>query len=190
MNATGTQPRFTPAAPTSSRSALVVALRKAHARLLQPPAAVADHPERLARWSPNLRVNVDFDSVDTVDTPPSTSLEDHHHTPHVGRSTAPPIVAKEKKTRRSKTKDVYIPREKKPIPGQEVVIEEVEPVIEVEEEEEVELVVEELKGDDAHPYLTIGLIGEFPISSFLSLTCAGRAHHMIVGKMNRSTECR
>ena len=59
----GTQPRFIPAAPTSSRQSLLAALRKAHQQLLTPPPVVADFPERLAKWHPKVRRQVDWDSV-------------------------------------------------------------------------------------------------------------------------------
>lgn len=131
---------------------------------MQPPAVVADFPERLAKWKPGLRINVDFDSVEHVAEGDLVDLEEaeraHIFATASGSTEPAPVVVvakKEKKTRRSKTKDVYIPRTKKPLPGEEE---------EEGEDEEVEAIVEEeetvavqLEGDDAHPYLTIGLIG-------------------------------
>lgn len=142
----GTQARYVPAAPTPARNSLISALKKAHQSLLQPPPAVADFPDRLARWSPNLRVNVDWDSIENPDA----------ETEATGSSTVPPV--KEKKVRRNKAKDAYVPRRKRPNPGDidEPIVEEV-----VEEEaEEVKPVVEVLKGDAGHPFLSIGLIGQ------------------------------
>lgn len=148
----------------------MAALRKSHHKLLQPPSVVADYPERLAKWKPNLRINVDFDSVESVESivpALTTNLPDlnHHHQDAPSSSATsdanlPAPVKKEKKGRRNKLKDVYIPRQSKPIPGQqpiEVVEAEIEEEPVAEEEEDVE---EELVGDDAHPYLTIGLIGQ------------------------------
>lgn len=63
------------------------------------------------------------------------------------------IAMKEKKVRRNKNKDVYVERKKKPKAGEEAVEEEVIP------EPEPEIAKEDLVGDDAYPYLTIGLIG-------------------------------
>lgn len=60
--------------------------------------------------------------------------------------------------RRNKAKDAYVPRRKRPNPGdiEEMIVEEV-----VEEEVEVvKPVVEQLKGDAGHPFLSIGLIGQ------------------------------
>lgn len=60
--------------------------------------------------------------------------------------------------RRNKAKDAYVPRRKRPNPGD---ID--EPTVEEEvvvEEEEVQKPVEQLKGDAAHPFLSVGLIGQ------------------------------
>ncbi|GAA6054408.1 hypothetical protein JCM3770_002243 [Rhodotorula araucariae] len=59
----GTQPRFVPSAPPPLRNALLTALRAAHARLLTPPEIVAAVPERLARWRPRCRREVDWEGV-------------------------------------------------------------------------------------------------------------------------------
>lgn len=66
---------------------------------------------------------------------------------------------KEKKGRRNKNKDVYVPRKPKPAPGQKVELE--EPEEEPEPVVEPEVPREELTGDDAYPFISIGLIGEF-----------------------------
>lgn len=148
---TGTQPRFIPAAPTSSRFALLTALRTAHEELLTPPPIVSCDPVRLARWNPRLRKDVDWDSVAAEEVVvPQTEAEKE-------------ALKSEKKARRNKKKDVYVQRMKKPVAGEEVVLEEAPPP----EDEAVEAEVERevLTGDDAYPYLTIGLIGG---SHFLS----------------------
>lgn len=75
-----------------------------------------------------------------------------------GRSTRTKPEKKEKKGRRNKLKDVYVPRKKKPVPGEKV---------EEEEEEEPEEKEQELEeehkaaptGDDEFPFITVGLIG-------------------------------
>lgn len=142
----GTQPRFIPAAPTSSRLSLLTALRTAHQELLTPPPIVSCDPARLARWSPRLRKDVDWDSVASeYVVVPQTEAEKE-------------ALKLDKKARRNKKKDVYVQRMKKPVAGEEVVLEEAPPP----EEEAIEVEVERevLTGDDAHPYLTIGLIGE------------------------------
>ena len=60
--------------------------------------------------------------------------------------------------RRNKGKDAYVPRRKRPIPGDidEPIVEEVVEEEVVEEQKPVEA----LKGDAAHPFLSIGLIGQ------------------------------
>ncbi|KAL8292872.1 hypothetical protein RQP46_000566 [Phenoliferia psychrophenolica] len=122
----GTQPRFVPAAPTSSRQSLLSALRKAHKQLLTPPPIVANFPERLAKWKPQVRSQVDWDSVVEEDKT---------------------MTAKERKKRRGTEKE-YVERE-----GEG----EGEPG---EEEEINERPWEGLEGDDAFPFLTVGLIGQ------------------------------
>lgn len=65
---------------------------------------------------------------------------------------------KERKLRRNKKKDEYVERKKRPLPGQEETVSEEEPVV-VEEPVVEEVNREDLVGDDAYPFLTIGLIG-------------------------------
>ncbi|GAA6039125.1 hypothetical protein JCM8097_005338 [Rhodosporidiobolus ruineniae] len=60
----GTQPRFIPAAPPAARTSLVAALRAAHLSLLTPPPVVAADPAKLARWSPRVREEVEWDLVE------------------------------------------------------------------------------------------------------------------------------
>lgn len=143
----GTQPRFLPAAPTSSRLSLLSALRKAHTELITPPPIVANDPVRLARWSPRLREHIDWDSV---------ASEESLEAPAMGVEKR---EKKEKKVRRNKAKDVYVERKKRPVPGEVVVEPEPEPEPEPIEEKHVEL-----EGDEAFPFLTVGLIGKFHLA--------------------------
>lgn len=78
------------------------------------------------------------------------------------------VPKKEKKGRRNKKKDEYIPRAPKPAPGQKVAIEEPEPEPEPEPEAEPERPWEELEGDDAYPFISVGLIGESSRLGFAS----------------------
>lgn len=144
---TGTQPRFLPSAPPSSRQSLLGALRRAHNALLTPPPIVASDPEKLKRWQPKVRRDVDWDSI--VD---EVKAED----------------GVERKKRR-KAKEVYVPRRKRRtrIPGEEIESDDSEG--EDGKEEEVKPEPEpsageaeskpriDLKGDEANPYITIGL---------------------------------
>ncbi|GAA5880041.1 hypothetical protein JCM1840_007135, partial [Sporobolomyces johnsonii] len=136
----GTQPRFIPAAPPPARHALLSALRSAHASLLTPPPVVADVPERLARWSPNLRREVDWDSVE--DEGGETGIQ------------AGGEGEKGRKSRRRKGEREML------LKGKEV---EGRGPPQEEEEGEGEDGQEEdgrVRGDDAHPFLTVGLIGQ------------------------------
>lgn len=148
---TGTQPRYTPAAPPQARSALLEALREAHQQLLTPPPVVAEDPERLARWQPRLRSQVDWDSVEDE----AAVRKADEEAAAAAKASALP-AKKEKKSRRKQNRDEYIPRKPKPQPGQKV---EDEPEPEPEEEKEEEIPLHELQGDDAHPFISVGLIG-------------------------------
>lgn len=131
----GTQTRYTPSASIEGRTALVAALKRAHKKLMTPPKVVSDFPERLARWKPRVRQEVDFESIAEPDE---------------AAATAP----KDKKIRRNKAKDVYIPRRRRPLPDE---LEEVE--VEVVEEVAPAPYVE-LEGDAAYPFFSVGLIGQ------------------------------
>lgn len=59
----GGKRRHRPAIPSSSRTELVDALRRAHERLLQPPAWARAEPAKLAAWRPPVRSSVDWDEL-------------------------------------------------------------------------------------------------------------------------------
>ncbi|GAA5892459.1 uncharacterized protein JCM6883_007365 [Sporobolomyces salmoneus] len=142
----GTQPRFIPSAPPPARHALLTALRAAHSSLLAPPAVVAEDPEKLARWSPRLRKEVDWDSIEEEGV--STGA-------HAGEE-----GYDGKQRRRKKEEREFIVRQDKKR-QEEGEGEETEEEAEEEQEEEPkpEEQREEKKGDDAYPFLTVGLIG-------------------------------
>ncbi|KAM0746380.1 P-loop containing nucleoside triphosphate hydrolase protein [Meredithblackwellia eburnea MCA 4105] len=60
----GTHARLAPSAPSPARHSLLTALRLAHSQLLTPPPIVSEHPERLAKWDPKVRKEVDWDGVE------------------------------------------------------------------------------------------------------------------------------
>lgn len=137
----GVGARFMPEAPKASRLSLLSALKKAHHELLQPPPAVANFPDRLARWKPKICAEVNWDTVEN----PSEEAG------------APVKEKKERKSRRNKMKDAFLPRLPRPVPGA--------PVLEEVEEEEVEEEEPEPTHLAAHdhsdnPFLSIGLIGQ------------------------------
>lgn len=52
-----------PEMPLPFRAALVDALKGAHRELLEPPERIRNDPEKVARWKPNVRRDVDWDAV-------------------------------------------------------------------------------------------------------------------------------
>lgn len=140
----GTQPRFIPSAPPPARHALLTALREAHASLLTPPPVVAEDPEKLARWSPRLRKEVDWDSVEQEGAPTGA---------HAGEE------GWDSKHRRRKKgeKEFVVRKDDKRQDGEEGVESEGE---DEQEEDQLEEQEQEKKGDDLYPFLTVGLIGE------------------------------
>ncbi|GAA5922261.1 hypothetical protein JCM1841_001386 [Sporobolomyces salmonicolor] len=136
----GTQPRFIPAAPPPARHALLSALRSAHASLLTPPPIVACVPERLARWSPHLRREVDWDSVE--DEGGETGIQ------------AGGEGEKGRKSRRRKGERKLLLKGKE-VEGRGPPFGEEE--VEGDEGQQGDGLA---KGDDAYPFLTVGLIGQ------------------------------
>ena len=49
--------------PPSSLVSLVEAIKRAHARLITPPPAVAEDPARLAKWTPRVRSSIDWEKL-------------------------------------------------------------------------------------------------------------------------------
>lgn len=140
--------RLVPAAPPPARHALLSALRNAHAVLLTPPPIVASDPARLARWRPRVRRTVDWESV--VEEGGETGV-------HAGEEGA----AAERRTRRAKGKGRMRegggeeafearlpPPEEEDLPADE-------------NGEDAEDGSADNDGTDPHPYLTVGLIGEY-----------------------------
>ncbi|GAA5882209.1 hypothetical protein JCM16303_002281 [Sporobolomyces ruberrimus] len=139
----GTQPRFIPSAPPPARHALLTALKSAHSSLLTPPPTVSEDPERLSRWSPRLRREVDWDSVEREGVATGA---------HAGEE-----GWEGKQRRRKKDEKVFVVRKDgKKGEGEEGQEEEEESESEEEEEEG-----SAKTGDqEAHPFLTVGLIGQ------------------------------
>ncbi|BGP39270.1 hypothetical protein JCM10449v2_003208 [Rhodotorula kratochvilovae] len=128
----GTQPRFVPSAPAPLRNELLTALRAAHARLLTPPPIVASVPERLARWAPRCRREVDWEGV----------AEEGGET-GVKAGTGEPVEAHKRRRGRGKGK------------GREE-----EAQVEPQEEEKAEEDAAADGEDTEFPFLTVGLIGQ------------------------------
>lgn len=123
-----------PAAPPPARHALLSALRHAHATLLTPPPIVASDPVRLARWRPRVRRTVDWESV--VEEGGETGV-------HAGEE-----GAAERRTRRAKGKGrMRGEGEEEDLPADE-------------HGDDAEDAGAD-DGTDLHPYLTVGLIGEY-----------------------------
>lgn len=167
----GTQARYTPAAPTSARQALLTALRRAHEQLLAPPEVVKSHPERLRRWSPRVRREVDWDAVENERDVKAEMKEREQARHAIEVEKKKDKLQEKKKTRRNKDKDLYVPRvagkpveaESTPVATKEVAD---EPPAE-DEDQEGEYTSPPnpadrlaLTGDDAYPFITIGLIGQ------------------------------
>ncbi|GAA6025726.1 hypothetical protein JCM10207_008890 [Rhodosporidiobolus poonsookiae] len=130
----GSSPRYAPAAPPAARVALVDALRAAHAALLTPPPIVASDPARLARWTPAVRKVVDWDSVTAEGgaTGAHAGLAERSKTSNGKRR----AIGKGKGADRDL--DDRPPAENAPPARPEDAVEH----------------------EDAHPFLTIGLIGQ------------------------------
>lgn len=146
---TGTQPRFIPSAPPPARHALLTALRAAHSSLLTPPPVVAEDPEKLTRWSPRLRQEVDWDSVEQEGA--STGA-------HAGEEGWDGKQRRRKKVER----EFVVRKDEKRQEGDEEAGTEEEADSDGEQDEEEK--PQEKKGDDAYPFLTVGLIGKLPFS--------------------------
>ncbi|KAI0079643.1 P-loop containing nucleoside triphosphate hydrolase protein [Panus rudis PR-1116 ss-1] len=54
---------YEPHLPSVFRQTLVKALKETHAEFLQPPERLRDHPERLAKWKPRVKRDIDWDAV-------------------------------------------------------------------------------------------------------------------------------
>ncbi|GAA5953335.1 hypothetical protein JCM3765_005008 [Sporobolomyces pararoseus] len=141
----GTQPRFMPSAPPPARHALLTALRAAHATLLTPPPVVAEDPEKLARWSPRLRKEVDWDSVEQEGAPTGA---------HAGEE-----GWDSKHRRRKKGEKEFVVRKDEKRPDGEEDEEVTEEENDQEEDHKQEEEQQEKKGDELYPFLTVGTIG-------------------------------
>lgn len=122
------------------------AFRRAHEQLLTPPPAVASHPERLARWHPRVRREVDWDAVETEAAAKAREAAEAGSNP--------------KKTRRKKDKDVFVARDKATVEDEAALAGEAEGDESEHEGERGDEREPEREGDDAHPFISVGLIGQ------------------------------
>ncbi|GAA5927187.1 uncharacterized protein JCM15063_005831 [Sporobolomyces koalae] len=137
----GTQTKFIPSAPPPARHALLTALRSAHSTLLTPPDLVAADPVKLARWSPRLRRDVDWDSVEQEGVATGAHAGDESW---------------QGKRRRKKEERKFVVRQ-----DEKQIDREIEANREQGSEGENETQPgSEQQGDDAYPFLTVGLIGQ------------------------------
>lgn len=74
--ATGKRRRYDPHIPQTFKEKLVNALQNAHQQLLEPPEKVKQDPEKLQRWRPRVKRDVNWDAVLTAGV-----SSHHHHTP-------------------------------------------------------------------------------------------------------------
>lgn len=140
LSRAGTQPRFVPSAPPPLRNALLTALRDAHAKLLTPPSIVSSVPERLARWRPRCRRDVDWEGV--ADEGGETGIR-------AGRSDFGEVQKRRRgkgKGRGARGDDEMDVREEDPAQD--------------EEDEAGPSAGERDDDDDEYPFLTVGLIGQ------------------------------
>lgn len=122
-------------------------MRRAHQSLLTPLSVVADFPERLARWSPRVRREVDWDSVE--DEQEARRREEQEH------------LSNEKRSRRRKDRLVFRPK-RQGLP--ESTDQESEHEGERDETDEGDsgaaTPTTNADGDDPYPHFSIGLIGQ------------------------------
>ncbi|GAA6058876.1 hypothetical protein JCM10212_002820 [Sporobolomyces blumeae] len=142
----GTQPRFIPSAPPPARQALLDALRSAHASILTPPAIVANEPSRLARWNPRCRRQVDWDSV------VQEGAETGAHAGEEGWTG--------KRRRRKGEKEFVVRDDSKPEGQRDQEDGELDEGEHTAEEGRNTSAPETKQGDEAYPFLTVGLIGQ------------------------------
>ncbi|KAM0788802.1 hypothetical protein ACM66B_002890 [Microbotryomycetes sp. NB124-2] len=135
----GTKPKFEPGAPVEARFELVDALRRAHQKLLTPPRAVSDFPDRLARWKPRVKQDVDWESVE--DEAASKAREAEQRS------------AKDRRGRRRKDRDAALVPRQHPMDGGES-------EHEGERGDDDDEQDEPLSDEDPYPYISIGLIGQ------------------------------
>jgi len=186
----GTQPRYMPAAPTSARAALLAAFRRAHNRLLSVPEGVTKEregedekkrAERIARWTPHVRREVDWESVEDEKTVAALlkAKEDAKHAEDLAKRKEK--TAEKKKTRRKQDRDVFVLKptfhQQKEMDAKEAAAKQASKARHEAEQDEAEAErngeqegeynpnkgknpLEGMTGDDAHPFITIGLIGQ------------------------------
>ncbi|BGO90879.1 hypothetical protein NBRC10512_002371 [Rhodotorula toruloides] len=133
----GTHARLLPAAPPPARHALLSALRRAHESLLTPPPIVAENPERLARWKPKVRKEVDWEGVEE---------EGGETGVRAGKKDGKEVEASEKgrkSRRKGKGKEELAP------PRQDQA-----------EERGADGAGDEGEGEEDYPFVTVGLIGQ------------------------------
>lgn len=130
-----------PAAPPAARGALLDAFRRAHEQLLTPPPVVSEHPERLARWQPRVRSEVDWDSVEDEAAAQAREQEEQRAT---------------RKARRKKDGDVFVPRRSDTAEEGD----ESEHEGERDDDDERASSTQGRGLGEAHPFISIGLIGQ------------------------------
>ncbi|KAK4057880.1 hypothetical protein OIO90_001099 [Microbotryomycetes sp. JL221] len=150
----GTHARYEPGAPAQARIELVDALRRAHEKLLTPPKVVAGYPDRLARWKPRVRREIDWESVeDEMEAKEREARE---------------RGAKDKKSRRRKDRDTFVPRRQR-ADDEETNEESQQEGTNEESQQEGERQDVSNEGDaegcsgdadDPHPFISIGLLGQ------------------------------
>ncbi|CAL1695099.1 unnamed protein product [Somion occarium] len=59
----GQRKHYEPHLPSTFRQTLVEALKETHAEFLEPPVRLKDFPEKLAKWKPSVKRNIDWDAV-------------------------------------------------------------------------------------------------------------------------------
>ncbi len=180
----GTQPRYIPAAPTSARAALLAAFRRAHEQLLSPPEGVTreregedeqKRAERVARWQPRVRREVDWESVEDEKAVAAQqkAQEAAKHAEELAKRKEK-ATEKKKSSRRKQDRDVFVLKptfhQQKEIDAKEAAAKAAAKAAheaEQDQEQEGEFnpnkgknPLEGLTGDDAHPFITIGLIGQ------------------------------
>lgn len=64
--AKGGRRRYEPHIPHTFKERLVDALKNAHEQLLEPPERVREDPEKLRRWRPRVKREVDWDALLTA----------------------------------------------------------------------------------------------------------------------------
>lgn len=102
----GSRRAHKPYLPSAFRAALVDALRATHSELLEPPEEVKAKPERLAKWKPRVKAQVNWNAVlqahggqvgmtvggAAAPKPDKTAAEDHADGEHTDEETEPEFL--------------------------------------------------------------------------------------------------